>query len=158
MDKKRQPSNPLHEHGLLPQSTQTKSIYCSQMKSQPLGSWCLVLYHPLLKLKLSARMALQILSQLPTCHDNNIWVKRWRYIVIHQIFKILGIEFGVMARTESRNALLETTREYYENCPGCKIDRLNEEQRGVPYRYLSYIWIVSLCTGASIHAPSFISL
>ncbi|KAG6762093.1 hypothetical protein POTOM_032578 [Populus tomentosa] len=62
-----------------------------------------------------------------------------------------------MARTENRNALLETTREYYENCPGCEIDRLNEEQRGVPYRNLSYIWIVSLCTGASIHAPSFIS-
>jgi len=29
---KRQPSNLLHEHGLPPQ---TKSIYCSQIKSQP---------------------------------------------------------------------------------------------------------------------------
>lgn len=55
-----------------------------------------------------------------------------------------------MARTENRNALLETTKEYYENCPGCKIDRLNEEQRGVPYRNLSYIWIVSLCTALPI--------
>uniref|UniRef100_A0A6N2L8N6 Major facilitator superfamily (MFS) profile domain-containing protein n=1 Tax=Salix viminalis TaxID=40686 RepID=A0A6N2L8N6_SALVM len=60
-----------------------------------------------------------------------------------------------MARTEN-SALLEKKKEYYENCPGCKIDRLNEEQRGVPYRNLSYIWTVSLCTGASIHAPSFV--
>ena len=76
---------------------------------------------------------------------------------IHQksFKKILETEFGVMARTEN-SALLEKKKEYYENCPGCKIDRLNEEQIGVPYRNLSYIWTVSLCTGASIHAPSFV--
>uniref|UniRef100_A0A6N2LGC8 Major facilitator superfamily (MFS) profile domain-containing protein n=1 Tax=Salix viminalis TaxID=40686 RepID=A0A6N2LGC8_SALVM len=54
-----------------------------------------------------------------------------------------------MARTEN-SALLEKKKEYYENCPGCKIDRLNEEQRGVPYRNLSYIWTVSLCTALPI--------
>ncbi|KAJ6345048.1 hypothetical protein OIU78_007851 [Salix suchowensis] len=54
-----------------------------------------------------------------------------------------------MARTEN-NALLEKKKEYFENCPGCKIDRLNEEQRGVPYRNLSYIWTVSLCTALPI--------
>ncbi|CAK7331925.1 unnamed protein product [Dovyalis caffra] len=36
-----------------------------------------------------------------------------------------------MAETESRNALLEKKKEYHENCPGCEIDRLKEEQRGV---------------------------
>ncbi|KAF9675265.1 hypothetical protein SADUNF_Sadunf09G0014000 [Salix dunnii] len=48
------------------------------------------------------------------------------------------------------SALLEKKKEYYENCPGCKIDRLNEEQGGVPYRNLSYIWTLSLCTVSHI--------
>ncbi|XP_071704635.1 probable peptide/nitrate transporter At3g43790 [Rutidosis leptorrhynchoides] len=36
---------------------------------------------------------------------------------------------------------------YYDNnCPGCKIDRLKQDETGVPYKHLSYIWLVSLCT------------
>ena len=47
---------------------------------------------------------------------------------------------------ENRTSLLESEA-YYENCPGCKMDRLKQEQTGVPYKHLSFIWIVSLCTG-----------
>ncbi|KAH7557222.1 hypothetical protein JRO89_XS11G0077600 [Xanthoceras sorbifolium] len=46
---------------------------------------------------------------------------------------------------ENTSGLLQ--KNYYENCPGCKMDRLKEEQSGVPYKNLSYIWLVSLCTG-----------
>lgn len=48
---------------------------------------------------------------------------------------------------DNRTSLLGIEAEYYENCPGCKTDRLKEEQTGVPYRQLSFIWLVSLCTG-----------
>ncbi|GMI81839.1 zinc induced facilitator-like 2 [Hibiscus trionum] len=50
---------------------------------------------------------------------------------------------------ENRTPLLERV-EYYENCPGCKMDRLKQEQTGVPYKFLSFIWIVSLCTALQI--------
>ncbi|MBA0745257.1 hypothetical protein Gogos_007837, partial [Gossypium gossypioides] len=48
---------------------------------------------------------------------------------------------------ENRTSLLEREAEYREKCPGCKMDRLKQEQAGVPYKLLSFIWIVSLCTG-----------
>ncbi|WRX35327.1 hypothetical protein QQP08_027814 [Theobroma cacao] len=51
---------------------------------------------------------------------------------------------------ESTTSLLEREVEYYENCPGCKTDRLKQEQTGVPYKHLSFIWIVSLCTALPI--------
>ncbi|XP_022752842.1 probable peptide/nitrate transporter At3g43790 isoform X1 [Durio zibethinus] len=47
---------------------------------------------------------------------------------------------------ENRTSLLESGVEYYENCPGCKMDRLKQEEVGVPYKHLSFIWIVSLCS------------
>ncbi|OMO67509.1 Tetracycline resistance protein, TetA/multidrug resistance protein MdtG [Corchorus capsularis] len=47
---------------------------------------------------------------------------------------------------ENRICLLDRELEHYENCPGCKMDRLKQEQTGVPYKLLSFIWIVSLCT------------
>ncbi|KAK8487732.1 hypothetical protein V6N13_138501 [Hibiscus sabdariffa] len=50
---------------------------------------------------------------------------------------------------ETRTPLLERV-EYYENCPGCKMDRLKQEQTGAPYMLLSFIWIVSLCTALQI--------
>ncbi|KAL9266743.1 putative peptide/nitrate transporter [Drosera capensis] len=34
----------------------------------------------------------------------------------------------------------------FPNCPGCVVDRRKEEKRGVPYKELAYIWLVSLCT------------
>ncbi|XVE79735.1 hypothetical protein DITRI_Ditri14bG0080700 [Diplodiscus trichospermus] len=49
---------------------------------------------------------------------------------------------------ENRTSLLQSEKEeYYENCPGCKMDRIKQKQTGVPYKHLSFIWIVSLCTG-----------
>ncbi|XP_058079219.1 protein ZINC INDUCED FACILITATOR 1-like [Magnolia sinica] len=39
---------------------------------------------------------------------------------------------------------------YYENCPGCKQDQINEERRGIPFKEFLYIWIVILCTGLPI--------
>ncbi|OWM73578.1 hypothetical protein CDL15_Pgr026677 [Punica granatum] len=36
------------------------------------------------------------------------------------------------------------------SCPGCKVDRVKEDQIGVPYKNLSYIWFVSLCTALPI--------
>ncbi|KAJ8751473.1 hypothetical protein K2173_016689 [Erythroxylum novogranatense] len=57
-----------------------------------------------------------------------------------------------MAEDGSRNGETDGLLEkgYHENCPGCKVDRLKELERGVPYKNLSYIWIVSLCTALPI--------
>jgi hypothetical protein len=51
-----------------------------------------------------------------------------------------------MADDESRTILLEKN----EDCPGCIIDRTKQQQRGVPYLHLSFIWLVSLCTALPI--------
>ncbi|XP_054814046.1 protein ZINC INDUCED FACILITATOR-LIKE 1-like [Prosopis cineraria] len=37
-------------------------------------------------------------------------------------------------------------KEYHENCPGCKVDKAKETNRGVPVRHLFTIWMVVLCT------------
>ncbi|KAF9592743.1 hypothetical protein IFM89_017313 [Coptis chinensis] len=34
---------------------------------------------------------------------------------------------------------------YYENCPGCKVDRRKDTLRGVPIKEFFYVWIVVLC-------------
>ncbi|XP_057991261.1 protein ZINC INDUCED FACILITATOR 1 isoform X3 [Hevea brasiliensis] len=47
-----------------------------------------------------------------------------------------------------REALLK--KNYYENCPGCKVDQLKELRRGLPIRELVSIWIVVLCTALPI--------
>ncbi|XP_048594655.1 probable peptide/nitrate transporter At3g43790 isoform X3 [Brassica napus] len=49
---------------------------------------------------------------------------------------------------EARETLLEEKED--NNCPGCNIDRLKQEQRGIPYIHLSFIWLVSLCTALPI--------
>ncbi|KAF8096218.1 hypothetical protein N665_0315s0004 [Sinapis alba] len=49
---------------------------------------------------------------------------------------------------DARETLLEEKEE--NNCPGCKIDRVKQEQRGIPYIHLSFIWLVSLCTALPI--------
>ncbi|PKI40280.1 probable peptide/nitrate transporter At3g43790 isoform X2 [Punica granatum] len=52
---------------------------------------------------------------------------------------------------ENRNPLLlPEKKDLQESCPGCKVDRLKEEQRGIPYKNLSYIWLVTLCNAMSI--------
>lgn len=43
----------------------------------------------------------------------------------------------------SREALLKV---YYENCPGCRQDRINEERLGIPFKTFIFIWSVQLCT------------
>ncbi|KAI3951963.1 hypothetical protein MKW92_010471 [Papaver armeniacum] len=49
---------------------------------------------------------------------------------------------------ENQEPLLEKI--YYENCPGCKVDRLKETKLRIPYKKLSFIWIVVLCTALPI--------
>ncbi|KAJ4970912.1 hypothetical protein NE237_004011 [Protea cynaroides] len=39
---------------------------------------------------------------------------------------------------------------YYENCPGCKVDQLNETRQGIPYREFFFVWIVVLCNALPI--------
>lgn len=51
----------------------------------------------------------------------------------------------VMAE-EYRETLLKKTQ-FYENCPGCKVDQQKELQRGLPIRELVSIWIIVLCAG-----------
>ncbi|PKI40281.1 hypothetical protein CRG98_039306 [Punica granatum] len=52
---------------------------------------------------------------------------------------------------EHRNPLLlPEKKDPRESCPGCKVDRLKEEQRGIPYKNLSYIWLVMLCNAMPI--------
>ncbi|KAL9276134.1 hypothetical protein ACSQ67_026322 [Phaseolus vulgaris] len=45
--------------------------------------------------------------------------------------------------------LLEKKKKYYENCPGCKVDKANElsEGQGVPFTKLFIVWMLVLCTG-----------
>nr|KYP40106.1 putative membrane protein YCR023C family [Cajanus cajan] len=36
-------------------------------------------------------------------------------------------------------------KQYYENCPGCKVDQAKELKKDVSFRNLSYIWMAVLC-------------
>ncbi|XP_030925633.1 protein ZINC INDUCED FACILITATOR 1-like isoform X2 [Quercus lobata] len=40
--------------------------------------------------------------------------------------------------------------EYYENCPGCKIDKLKESSLGLPYKHLFFLFIVVLAAALPI--------
>jgi hypothetical protein len=55
-----------------------------------------------------------------------------------------------------REGLLKK-KNYYENCPGCKVDQYKELRRGLPIRELVSTWIVVLCTGnlSHLHALRF---
>ncbi|KAF7848446.1 hypothetical protein BT93_L1938 [Corymbia citriodora subsp. variegata] len=53
-----------------------------------------------------------------------------------------------MAVDEQTVVLLK--KHYYENCPGCKVDKLKESQRGLPIREILSIWIVVLCSALTI--------
>jgi hypothetical protein len=55
---------------------------------------------------------------------------------------------------EYREALLKKD-DYYENCPGCKVDQLKELKKGFPFRDLISIWIVVLCTGKTLISNHF---
>ncbi|CAI0410478.1 unnamed protein product [Linum tenue] len=41
-------------------------------------------------------------------------------------------------------------KQYYENCPGCKVDELKELKRGLPIREFLSIWTVVLCSALPI--------
>ncbi|KAJ4832684.1 hypothetical protein Tsubulata_039569 [Turnera subulata] len=49
---------------------------------------------------------------------------------------------------EYREALLR--KDYYNNCPGCKVDQLKESRNGFPFWELFLIGIVCLSTGLSV--------
>ncbi|XP_054816260.1 protein ZINC INDUCED FACILITATOR-LIKE 1-like isoform X2 [Prosopis cineraria] len=48
----------------------------------------------------------------------------------------------------NREPLLK--KHYYENCPGCKVDRAKEMTQGVPIKHLVNIWLITLCSSLPI--------
>jgi hypothetical protein len=46
--------------------------------------------------------------------------------------------------------LLKKQHYYYENCPGCKVDKAKELKTDVSFRNLFNIWMVVLCSGKLI--------
>lgn len=36
---------------------------------------------------------------------------------------------------------------YYENCPGCRVEKINETQEGLPLKNFFYAWAVVLTAG-----------
>ncbi|KAG6472159.1 hypothetical protein ZIOFF_069616 [Zingiber officinale] len=51
--------------------------------------------------------------------------------------------------SENREPLLNPKVYFFDDCPGCKQDRKKESNPGIPYKEFFYVWIVTLCTGAS---------
>jgi len=45
-------------------------------------------------------------------------------------------------------------KKYFENCPGCKVDKAKElsEGQGVPFTNLFIIWMVVLCACEHFHS------
>lgn len=50
---------------------------------------------------------------------------------------------------EIREVLLNDKNrvDYYENCPGCKIDQMKEDTHGIPFKHLFYVFVVVLAAG-----------
>ncbi|XP_074383524.1 protein ZINC INDUCED FACILITATOR-LIKE 1-like [Apium graveolens] len=53
-----------------------------------------------------------------------------------------------MAGEDVKETLLE--KDYFEGCPGCKLDKQKVLQRGVPYKELFIIWVVLLASALPI--------
>ncbi|XP_052187627.1 probable peptide/nitrate transporter At3g43790 isoform X7 [Diospyros lotus] len=52
-----------------------------------------------------------------------------------------------MDENSSTSLLLgKNEKVHFHDCPGCQTDRLKQTNTGIPYKFLSYIWLVSLCT------------
>ncbi|KAL2457673.1 Protein ZINC INDUCED FACILITATOR-LIKE 1 [Forsythia ovata] len=49
---------------------------------------------------------------------------------------------------DKKESLLK--KDYYEDCPGCKMDRQKELQRGLPIKQVLTIWIIVLATALTI--------
>ncbi|CAK7325106.1 unnamed protein product [Dovyalis caffra] len=54
-----------------------------------------------------------------------------------------------MAGDQYREAV-SNRNNYYENCPGCKVDQLKELKREFPFRGIASIWIISLCAALPV--------
>ncbi|CAN0839701.1 Protein ZINC INDUCED FACILITATOR-LIKE 1 [Linum grandiflorum] len=54
------------------------------------------------------------------------------------------------AEAEEYTAPLLEKQQFYENCPGCKVDHHKYLKRGLPIREFLSIWIVVLCTALPI--------
>ncbi|XXG52737.1 hypothetical protein AAC387_Pa03g0974 [Persea americana] len=54
-----------------------------------------------------------------------------------------------MAAGREENLLLEI-KVYYENCPGCRQDRVKDDKPGIPFRAFFFVWGVQLCTALPI--------
>jgi len=54
----------------------------------------------------------------------------------------------IMEEEKGKQPLLER-KKYYENCPGCKVDKAKElsEGQGVPFTELFIMWMVALSAG-----------
>ncbi|KAK4285259.1 hypothetical protein QN277_001985 [Acacia crassicarpa] len=48
----------------------------------------------------------------------------------------------------NREPLLK--KHYYENCPGCKVDRAKEMTQGSPIKHLFNIWLITFCSSLPI--------
>ncbi|XP_056171116.1 protein ZINC INDUCED FACILITATOR-LIKE 1-like isoform X3 [Syzygium oleosum] len=55
---------------------------------------------------------------------------------------------ALLEKAERARAQVEAR--YREGCPGCKIDRLKETNRGVPYKLFFYVWVIVLCAALPI--------
>ncbi|XP_058108923.1 protein ZINC INDUCED FACILITATOR-LIKE 1-like [Magnolia sinica] len=51
---------------------------------------------------------------------------------------------------DRREPLLKKNQVYYENCPGCKLDRINETRTGIPLKEFIYVWIAALCSSLPV--------
>lgn len=63
-------------------------------------------------------------------------------------FVSVEVLFWVFSMAETGVPLLKKV--YYDNCPGCKQDQINEVNRGIPIKEFLFIWIVTLCTSKSL--------
>ncbi|CAI9102767.1 OLC1v1001088C1 [Oldenlandia corymbosa var. corymbosa] len=49
-----------------------------------------------------------------------------------------------------QDSLLNKKAQYFDNCPGCKVDQLKEMQRGFPIKQFTTIWTIVLCAALPI--------
>ncbi|XP_073044231.1 protein ZINC INDUCED FACILITATOR 1-like isoform X1 [Primulina eburnea] len=52
----------------------------------------------------------------------------------------------------AREPLLEKQEDFvcYDDCPGCKIEKLKQSDSRIPYKNLTFVWIVTLCAALPI--------
>ncbi|XP_073148717.1 protein ZINC INDUCED FACILITATOR-LIKE 1-like [Henckelia pumila] len=57
-----------------------------------------------------------------------------------------------MEEHATHEPLLQTQKDFifYEDCPGCKIEKLKKSDSRIPYKNLTFVWIVTLCAALPI--------